>query len=227
LTVKLLAIDTATEQCSVALLVGESCIDRCVQTARGHADLVLPMVQELLAEAGLNIAQLDAIAFGRGPGAFTGVRIAIGVAQGLAYAVERPLLPISDLAAVAQQGATELATGARILVCMDARMGEVYAGEFAVAADGLVMPVAAERVCAPEQVQVPAAELTMALGTGLRAYPPLGTRYVQLKLIDEALPRATEVAQLALRDWHAGLAVSPELAAPVYLRDRVAHVKTS
>jgi tRNA threonylcarbamoyladenosine biosynthesis protein TsaB len=110
---------------------------------------------------------------------------------------------------------------------MDARMGEVYAGEFAVAVDGLVVPVAAERVCAPEQVQIPAAELTMALGTGLRAYPTLGARYVQLKLIDDALPRATEVAQLALRDWHAGLAVSPELAAPVYLRDRVAHVKTS
>lgn len=227
MTVKLLAIDTATEQCSVALLVGDRCLDRCVQTPRGHADLVLPMVQQLMAEAGLAMTGLDAIAFGRGPGAFTGVRIAIGVAQGLAYAAELPLLPVSDLAAVAQQGAAGLAVAARVLVCMDARMGEVYTGLFSLATDGLMVPEAAEQVCAPERVDIPAEELALVMGTGLHAYPLLRARYASLPLREEALPRAVEVVRLALRDWQAGRALSAELAAPVYLRDQVVHVKTS
>ena len=105
---KLLAIDTATEQCSVALLQDSECIDRCIPTPRGHTDLVLPMIQELLDESGYSLKQLDAVAFGRGPGAFTGVRIAIGVAQGLAYALGLKLLPVSNLAAVAQQAAGRL-----------------------------------------------------------------------------------------------------------------------
>lgn len=227
MTVNLLAIDTATEQCSVALLHGTACIERCVQTPRGHADLVLPMVQELMAEAGLSFTQLTAIAFGRGPGAFTGVRIAIGVAQGLAYAAELPLLPISDLAAVAQQGATQVSTDAQLLVCMDARMGEVYTGLFTLAANGLVQASGAERVCLPNHVDAVASELTLGLGTGFRAYPILREHYAGLKLLDDALPRAAEIARLALRDWHAGLAVSVEQAAPVYLRDQVVHVKAS
>lgn len=225
MTIKLLAIDTATEQCSVALLSESLALQRCVPTPRSHADLVLPMVQELLSEAGWRMTDLSAIAFGRGPGAFTGVRIAIGVAQGLAFATELPLLPISDLAAVAQQAADDLPIGAQLLVCMDARMGEVYAGQFAIAADGLVIPVGVEQVCAPEQIDVPVHELSLVMGTGLRAYETLRSRYAALPLRDDALPRASEIARLALRDWHAGLSVSAELAAPVYLRDRVTHVK--
>lgn len=223
---RLLAIDTATEQCSVAVLSESVSLQRCIPTPRGHADLVLPMVHALLSEAGWTMADLHAIAFGRGPGAFTGVRIAIGVAQGLAFAAELPLLPISNLAAVAQQQADQLPVGARLLVCMDARMGEVYAGQFAVAADRLVIAVDDERVCAPEQIDVPAAELSMVLGTGLRAYAPLRTRYASLPIHEDALPRASDIARLALRDWHAGLALRAELAAPVYLRDRVTHVKS-
>lgn len=222
--VNLLAIDTATEQCSVALTDGAQCIERCVQTPRGHADLVLPMVQEVMAEAGLSFAQLNAIAFGRGPGAFTGVRIAIGVAQGLAFASGLPLLPVSDLAAVAQQAVVPV--GAGILVCMDARMGEVYTGLFVREVDGLMQAHGIERVCRPEQVDV-LDELAVGLGTGFRAYPVLRERYAGLTLIDDALPRASHIARLAVRDWDAGLAVSAELAAPVYLRDQVVHVKTS
>src|ERR1700752_3189626 len=133
---KLLAIDTATEQCSAAVRVEGRCVARCVPTPRGHTELILPMVEEVLAEAGLTLKQLDAIAFGRGPGAFTGVRIAIGVAQGLAYASDLPLVPISNLAAVAQQNASG---DGDILVCMDARMNEVYWGVFRADADGLVV----------------------------------------------------------------------------------------
>lgn len=228
-SVNLLAIDTATEQCSVALLCGDSLIDRCIPTPRGHADLVLPMVRELMSEAGLTFTQLNAIAFGRGPGAFTGVRIAIGVAQGLAYAADLPLLPISDLAAIAQQGvkqgAAQMQRDRQLLVCMDARMGEVYSGVFRVATDGLVAPTEAERVCAPEQVTIAVETLSLGLGMGFRAYPVLRERYMSLTLRDDALPRAQEIAYLGRRDWLAGLAVSAELAAPVYLRDQVAHVK--
>jgi tRNA threonylcarbamoyladenosine biosynthesis protein TsaB len=220
----LLAIDTATEQCSVALLHQGVSIHRGVQTPRGHADLVLPMVQELMTEAGVTFKQLNAIAFGRGPGAFTGVRIAIGVAQGLGYAADVPLLPISNLAAVAQQSAAALTMGVQILVCMDARMGEVYSGLFAVGSDGLVAPVNDEQVCPPERIDIPVATVALGAGTGFSAYPVLRERYAAITLHDSALPHAIHIAQLAVRDWHAGLAVAAADAAPVYLRDQVTHV---
>lgn len=223
----LLAIDTATEQCSVALLHQGAELSRGVQTPRGHADLVLPMVQELMAEAGLSFTQLDAIAFGRGPGGFTGVRIAIGVAQGLAYAADLPLLPVSNLAAVAQQGARLVSIGAQLLVCMDARMGEVYSGLFKLDSDGLVTTASAEQVCPPERIDVATSSLSMGLGTGFRAYPLLKQRYAELPLKEDALPHAADIARLAVREWHAGLRVSPADAAPVYLRDQVVHVKSS
>jgi len=182
------------------------------------------MVQEVLTEAGLAVQQLDAIAFGRGPGAFTGVRIAIGVAQGLAYACDLPLLPISNLAAVAQQAAS---TTGDILVCMDARMSEVYWGVFRAAADGLVTPISTEQVSAPERVELaPEQGAATGLGTGFRAYPILRERFAILNIDDSALPRAAEIALLAERDFAEGFAVSPAAAAPVYLRDQVAHVKS-
>lgn len=222
---KLLAIDTATEQCSVALRYEGQCIERCVPTPRGHSELVLPMVQEVLTEANLSLQQLDAIAFGRGPGAFTGVRIAIGVAQGLAYACDLPVVPISNLAAVAQQAAT---TQGDILVCMDARMGEVYWGVFRVGNDGLVRSVSVERVSAPEQVVLTSEfDPRAALGTGLRAYPVLRERFAALSVNDGALPSAAEIAVLAERDFAHGLALSAAAARPVYLRDQVTHVKSA
>ncbi len=224
---KLLAIDTATEQCSVALLHDDQLIERCVPTPRGHTDLVLPMVQELLDESGVALTQLDAIAFGRGPGAFTGVRIAIGVAQGLAYALGLPVLPISDLAAVAQQVAAQLSTGERVLVCMDARMGEIYTGVFAKAVDGLMVVMEPEQLLPPDSLQVSEPRSQVGLGTGFRAYPVLRDRCAGMVIHDDALPRAREIVQLAVRDYVAGLAVPPDQALPVYLRDQVVHVKTS
>jgi tRNA threonylcarbamoyladenosine biosynthesis protein TsaB len=222
----LLAIDTATEQCSVALLHNGVELQRGVQTPRGHADLVLPMVQELMAEAGLGFTQLDAIAFGRGPGGFTGVRIAIGVAQGLAYAADLPLVPVSNLAAVAQQAVGSVAMGGQLLICMDARMGEVYSGLFVVSENGLVIAASAEQVCAPETVDIPVQSLAMGLGTGFRAYPVLSMRYAEINLRGDALPHASHIVRLAERDLRAGLTVSAADAVPVYLRDQVVHVKT-
>lgn len=224
---KFLALDTASAQCSVALVMGDAVIVREVATARDHAQLILPMIDEVLAEGGTTLRQLQGIAFGRGPGSFTGVRIAIGVAQGLAYALGLPVLPISDLAAVAQQVAAQLSTGERVLVCMDARMGEIYTGVFAKAVDGLMVVMEPEQLLPPDSLQVSEPRSQVGLGTGFRAYPVLRDRCAGMVIHDDALPRAREIVQLAVRDYVAGLAVPPDQALPVYLRDQVVHVKTS
>lgn len=222
---KLLAIDTATEQCSVALIQGMACLERCVPTPRGHTDLVLPMIQELMAESGVALTQLDAIAFGRGPGAFTGVRIAIGIAQGLGYALGLPLVPVSDLAAVAQQSVDRLKEGEHVLVCMDARMAEIYSGLFERGKAGLVVPVRDEELLLPENISLAGSNPRMGLGTGFRAYPVLRELCQGMDIDEHALPRARDIARLAVADYVAGLGMAPDQVAPVYLRDQVVHVK--
>lgn len=216
---KILAIDTATERCSVALLTDQGMLERCVETPRGHAELVLPMVDSILAEGAVALAALDAVAYGRGPGAFTGVRIAVSVAQGLAFGAQRLTVGISDLAAVAQQVAQP---GAEILVCMDARMGEVYWGAFQCnAATGLVEAVGEEHVDRPQAVVHGAARVLA--GTGFSVYPQLVTPgaalYAPLR------PHAREIARLACAALAAGLGRPAAAAEPVYLRERVASVK--
>lgn len=217
---KLLAIDTATETCSVALLIDDRIIERAADTQRGHADLVLPMVDAVLAEAGLTLRQLDGLAYGRGPGAFTGVRIAVGVAQGLAYGAQLATVGVSDLAAVAQRFAT---AGARILVCMDARMSEVYWGRFEVTADGLVAPTSAERVDRPEAVEP--GDANVFAGTGFGAHPQLLAGKTGVAVHGAARPQARDIARLAIAELRAGRGQPPERAQPVYLRDQVATVK--
>jgi tRNA threonylcarbamoyladenosine biosynthesis protein TsaB len=219
---KLLALDTATEQCSVALLHDAQMIERKVQTARGHAELILPMIQQVLADARVSLNTLDALAFGRGPGAFTGVRIAVGVVQGLALGAGLPVIPVSNLAAVAQQAA---APGKNILVCMDARMHEVYWAVFGVDPEGLVIPQRAERVSAPSEVQLRDMRVDVAIGTGFAAHPDLQQRFGDIEIRAQALPSSREIAQLALRDLRRGNTLAAHAALPVYLRDRVAEVK--
>lgn len=218
---KLLAIDTATERCSVALMIDDRIIERAAETPRGHADLVLPMVEAVLAESGLTLQQLDGLAYGRGPGAFTGVRIAVGVAQGLAYGAQLMTVGISDLAAVAQQFA---GPGARILVCMDARMSEVYWGRFETKPDGRVKAASPERVDRPEAVE--AADATVFTGTGFGAYKQLAEGREADSVHGTALPHAREIARLAVAELRASRGEPPERAQPVYLRDQVATVKT-
>jgi tRNA threonylcarbamoyladenosine biosynthesis protein TsaB len=217
---KLLAIDTATERCSVALLVDGRLTERATETPRGHADLVLPMVSEVLAEGGLTLQQLDGLAYGRGPGAFTGVRIAVGVAQGLAYGAQLATVGISNLAAVAQQFGVP---GAKILVCMDARMNEVYWCRFEGTPDGLVRPTATERVDRPDAVE--AEDATVFVGTGFGAYPQLAGGRPDSAVHSTVLPHAREIARLAAEELRAGGGEPPERAQPVYLRDQVATVK--
>lgn len=217
---KVLAIDTATERCSVALRIDDRLIERQVDTHRGHADLILPMIQEVLTAGAMRLADLDGIAFGRGPGAFTGVRIAVSVAQGLGFAAQRPVIGISNLAAVAQQCA---APGKRILVCMDARMAEVYWARFRTAEDGTVIAAGEEQVSAPAALD--AHEIDLVVGTGLQAYESLRARFADLEQRAAVLPRAREVAFLGELGFKAGLGQPAASAQPIYLRDQVAHVK--
>ena len=219
---KLLALDTSTEACSAALYQGGTVSLRFEITERSHADLILPMVDSLLEEAGLALSDLDGLAFGRGPGGFTGLRIATGVVQGLALGSGLSVAPVSSLAAVAEQ--VPAAAGATILVCNDARMGELYWGVFTRAADGRVEPAGPESVSPPERVAVSPTAARHAAGNGLPRYPHLRERLetAGLQIHDNLYPRADAVARLGAHVLAAGLGVTAEMALPVYVRDDVA-----
>lgn len=222
---KLLALDTATECCSAALLLGDELVTREAELERGHADRILPMIDELLAEAGVRLADLQAVAFGRGPGAFTGLRLAASVAQGLAFGAGIPVVPVSDLQALAQRAFDADPGVRRLLVCSDARMREVYWACFDVPhAAALARPQGAERVGPPAAVALPAGWTAPVhgAGRGLRLYPQLAARLGLAGVVDGLLPRAAEIARLAAAAHARGLAVAAEDAVPVYLRDDVA-----
>jgi len=223
--VRLLALDTATECCSAALLVDERLLTREVELARGHAERILPMIDELLAEAGTGIQALDAIAFGRGPGAFTGVRLAASITQGLAFGASLGVVPISDLRALAQRAFDEDGRVTHALVCNDARMREVYWACFEREGNGLAHERSPERVGPPGGVRLPPTWPGAAgVGRGFAAYPELYALagVTVRERWDRLLPRAAEVARLAAAEVAAGRLLAPEAAVPVYLRDDVA-----
>lgn len=222
---RLLAIDTATERCSVALRLDGQVIERVSDEPRVAAELVLPMVESVLQEAGVRLIDLDGIAYGRGPGAFTGVRIGVGVVQGLAFGAGLLTVGISNLAAVAQQVARP---GDRILVCMDARMEQVYWSSFArEPGSELVTSLAPERVDGPNVVTD--GDYTVLAGTGFKAYAQLRARLgTGNRVVHEtALPTARDIALLAEAEFRAGRAKPATEAEPVYVRDQVAHVKAT
>jgi tRNA threonylcarbamoyladenosine biosynthesis protein TsaB len=223
--VRILAIETATEVCSVALLLDEEVLERLEVAPRRHAALVLPFAEALLADAGLRLQQLDAIAFGRGPGSFTGLRIAAGMAQGMAFGSELPVLPVSTLAALAQATVRERGRAA-VLAALDARMHEVYWGAYRRAGNGLVEAVGEERVMPPVQVDKPAGGDWCGAGSGWASYGEALSSRCNLAGADiyaDQRPRAADVARLAAAQWVRSGAVAAERAVPVYLRDKVAH----
>jgi tRNA threonylcarbamoyladenosine biosynthesis protein TsaB len=184
--VKFLALDTATENCSAALLMDGNVRSREVEMERGHAERILPMINELLSEAGLRLSDLDAIAFGRGPGSFTGVRLAATVTQGLAFGANLGVVPISDLQAVAQRAFATDPTLTRALVCNDARMGEVYWGCYEKGEGGLARIEGEEHVSKPSEVKLPPAwSDATAVGRGFIAYA---------QALRQAVPAASFVA---------------------------------
>ena len=218
----LLAIDTATEGCSAALWCNGEIAEEFREAPREHGRLILPMVDRLLSSAGLELSQLDALAFGRGPGAFTGVRIAAGVVQGLAFGAGLPVVGVSDLAALAQRAFREKGWR-QVLACMDARMKEVYCGRFAVDPAGLARAVTEEAVLAPDHVGAPGDGVWHGVGRGFAAYPELAEGLVAVD--PDALPMAADIVRLGADELARGSAVPAERALPVYLRSEVAWKK--
>lgn len=227
---RLLAIDTASARCSAALCCDGETRLRAVPTQRDHARLLLPMIESLLAEAGIGFAALDAIAFGRGPGSFTGLRVAASVAQGLALGAGLPVVPVSDLRALALQGrriAVERGifpadAALAVAACLDARMGEVYAAAFAVPARGLPAD-APECVCPPQSFRPkPPCQIAIGPGFGAHAAALAPLRAAAGLILPEAEPCAADVAVLGVADFAAHGGVAADAALPVYLRDNVA-----
>jgi tRNA threonylcarbamoyladenosine biosynthesis protein TsaB len=215
----LLAFETSTEACSVALWHDGDLRERFEVAPRRHTELALPWAQELLAEAGIAKSRIDAIAVGRGPGAFTGVRLGVALAQGIALGLDCPVIPVSTLAALAFA-----VDGDRILAAIDARMGEVYFGAFARDGDGL-RPLQAEAVGKPDAIALPDGDGWYGTGTGFAAVDGalrarLGGRLVQADVA--ALPHAADIARLAAPMALRGEGVPPERLEPAYLRDNVA-----
>ncbi|RUM93524.1 MAG: tRNA (adenosine(37)-N6)-threonylcarbamoyltransferase complex dimerization subunit type 1 TsaB [Thiothrix sp.] len=221
---KILALDTSTEACSVALLNGAELHSRYVVQPRKHAALILPMLEEVLTEAGMILGDLDALAFGCGPGSFTGVRIATATAQGVAASVNLTVIPVSSLAAIAQRAVDEKGTE-KIACAIDARMGEVYWGCYRQNNEGVVELEGTECVIAPQAVPVPQGSGWTGAGTGWSAYEESLILRMGPALLDlnaGLLPNAAALAKLAAVDFQQGKTVSAGKALPVYLRNQVA-----
>lgn len=216
---KILAIETSCEHASVALLIDDDITERCLEGHANHSERLLATLRELLAGGGLALGALDAVAFGAGPGAFTGLRLACGVAQGLAMGAGLGVAAVSSLEALALQSTRD-----EVLVLTDARMGEVYSAAYR---RGESRPtLVQEAACTPPQaVPVPAEGTWFAMGSALRTYEAdLGRRLAgRLSGSDpDAVPRAASVARIAAAIARSGDLLAPELAAPLYVRDKVA-----
>ncbi len=232
---KLLALDCSTEACSVALLddsSGEVQINELFELApRQHTQRILPMVDQLLSDCGLGVNQLDAIAFGRGPGSFTGLRICLGAVQGLAYGAELPVVAVSSLAAQAQAALDDQGPiSGLILSTLDARMDEVYWGVFQ-QQHGLVELQGVERLSAPEQVGLQIATQTpadfTAIGSGIHYATRMPVNNFSQQWCGEILPTAAAVVKLGYADFKKSGGRPAAEAIPVYLRDEVAWKKQS
>lgn len=216
---KILAFDASTEYCSSALWLDGEVLSREAHAGQTHSQLLLPQCQQLLADAGLTFADLDGIGFGEGPGSFTGLRIACAVAQGLAFATDTPVIGVSGLQALAV--ASE---GDKVVACLDARMGEVYHATYRRVADAWVLSSEAV-VCKPQDAPGVEGDGWTGCGSGFLAYEAVltahyGEAMVQVK--NDIYPHAREIVQLAQRQFAQGLGMPAELAAPMYIRNKVA-----
>jgi len=225
---KLLALETSTDACSIALECdGEVLLDHRM-APQEHAQILLPMIDAMFANAGIKASDLDGVAFGCGPGSFTGVRIAAATTQGIAFGVDVGVIPVSSLQALAQ-GAFREHNASHVLATFDARMSEVYWGAYALGDDGIVCALQVDCVCPPDKVVMPvdesAAEWCL-LGSGADQYADILTaavgEHVQLRKVADCWPNAQDVLRVALPVASAGGFLSAAEASPVYLRDRVA-----
>jgi len=223
---KILALDTSTENCSAALYLDGEITFREFESPREHTLRILPMVDSLLKEANVKLTDLDALAFGRGPGSFTGVRIGTGIAQGLAFGADLPMLPISSLAAMAQ-GTHRLYGATAALPAIDARMGEVYFAQYELNDKGIMILVGQEVVTKPDLLTSEFGALdksVYSVGTGWGTYPEILSQ-LAVKEIKEStelqFPTSADIVLLAAAEFADGKAVGVEDAMPVYVRDTV------
>ncbi|OAT54387.1 tRNA (adenosine(37)-N6)-threonylcarbamoyltransferase complex dimerization subunit type 1 TsaB [Providencia heimbachae] len=220
---RILAVDTATEACSVALLCDGEIISRFAISPREHTQKVLPMVEEVLAEAGMKLNQLDALAFGRGPGSFTGVRIGVGISQGLALGANLPMIGVSSLMALAQ-GAFRIVGQANVLVAIDARMSEIYCAQYQRNEQGFWLGEETEAVLIPDDFKAKFSSLRGqwgCAGTGWEAYPQLLAEQSFITDSQVTLPDAQDMLPIALQLWQAGKVIAVEEVEPTYLRNEV------
>lgn len=218
---KLLAIETATDACSVAVLRGDVLAEQFSDEPRVHAARVLGMVEACLEEAAIDLAGLDALVFGRGPGSFTGVRIAAGVIQGLALGSGLTVVGVSTLAGHAV-AAARVHGVARVAVAVDARMDECYWGLYEVE-HGVATAVQDESIADPASIAAPDGDGWVGVGSGWAAYPALAGNMPSVEVIDPALlPRARDLLATGAAAFSEGRVVSAEDALPVYLREKVA-----
>ena len=221
---RMLAIETSAESCSAALAIDGEVRERFEHAPMKHAERLLPMVSSLLSDAGIRIADLDAIAFGRGPGSFTSLRIGIGVVQGLAWGADIPVVPVSSLACVAQHAADTASKELpfrQVIVAMDARMQEVFHARFSVDERGFAAAASEERVSPPSAVE--AGNAWLAAGNGFARYDELaGLAKAAVARMPDVWPRAAVVLRLAGKWLLDNKALPAGLAQPVYIRNEVA-----
>ncbi|MDP5148644.1 tRNA (adenosine(37)-N6)-threonylcarbamoyltransferase complex dimerization subunit type 1 TsaB [Rheinheimera baltica] len=219
--VKLLALDTSTEACSVALQIGAERLTLDEVCPQQHSKRILPMVQQLLSQADIGLSQLDGIVFGRGPGSFTGVRIGVGVTQGLAFGADVPVYGVSTLAAMAQ-AAHRLHSAQQVIAAIDARMAEVYIASFRLQ-NGLMQPSSGEVAIKPQDL--PAFDIggeVYAVGTGWQTYAEALLQKKPAVIAHDILyPSAQDMLSLSLPALAAGQFIAAEQAEPVYVRDDV------
>ncbi|WP_074974759.1 tRNA (adenosine(37)-N6)-threonylcarbamoyltransferase complex dimerization subunit type 1 TsaB [Nitrosospira multiformis] len=216
---KILAFDTSSEYCSVALLLERDILGEEVLAGQRHSELVLPMVSRILDESGLTLAQLDGIAFGSGPGSFTGLRIACGIAQGLAFGAGLPVIGIGTLEALAQQ-----AGGTQVITALDARMHEIYHAAYRKVLDGW-QAVSEPILCLPQNAPPVQEQDWTGCGSGFDMYPAvLRKRYEGYlnHIISGVRPDARAMAQLAAPRFARGQGLDPADAALLYIRNKVA-----
>lgn len=215
---RILSLETSTEHGSCALWCAGDVLERVCPAGQAHSQTLLPLLGEMLAQAGIGLTQLDGIAFGCGPGAFTGLRVACGIAQGLAVATDVPLVPVVSLEAMAAASGED-----EVLSLLDARMQEVYCAHYRRVAENAWQVQGEIRVLAPQTLSWPWA-VRAACGNALHAYPELAARLEQnaFTLHPQILPTARWLAHLAAPRLRAGAGIDPADAAPLYIRDKVA-----
>lgn len=225
---KILALDTSTEACSAALLFDKKIIERYELAPRQHTTLILPMLQALLDEAHLQLEQLDAIAFGCGPGSFTGVRIATSIVQSTAFAADLPVIPVSTLQALAQ-GAYHMRGAHVALAAIDARMEEIYWGMYELNERNIMVARQPEQLCSPNSVDwTDIQQNCTGIGSGWDTYHTILAEKAGRSLdswLPHHYPKASDVLAIAIEHYKQGKTVTAEQALPVYLRDHVATKK--